>query len=425
MVEYKRTQWDNDFSDAVECRAPENQQYYVEQSDDVKYNEKKYWGFKRVMALVLVAAVAIGGSMGAVLQFANFFNDKSVANIAKAEEKTGSYYIQVPNYEAVDYKASVANEIPDIVERLEPSIVAITNQQIVQSFFYGEINRPTSGTGVVFNINEDSVLIVSNNHVVENSQGLTVAFDDDHTAKAELIGADSDYDIAVIKVKKSDIDDSILKDLKPVILGDSDKLRAGELAIAIGNPLGYTDTVTVGFISGVNRKFRMNSGAYMSLIQTDAAINPGNSGGALLNGKGEVIGINTVKIAETSVEGIGFAIPINEVKPIIDEILNKGHVSKPYMGISGEDVTREIAELYHIKEGLIVRSVQPDSGAEAAGLQEGDIITEVDGEKPVTFEVLVFIIKGKKVGDSLDIVYYREGQRHETQVELKERNQQE
>ncbi len=423
MVEYKRTQWDQDFTTSIDTtRQVERPQYKQDNQsynfdNDVRYAkpQRNTIGFKGILALVLVAALALGGSIGAGFQLAGLLKTETAA------PKIGQYYIQSEPLKAVDYKGDIANDIPDIVARLEPSIVAITNQQVVQSFFYGEINRPTSGTGVVFNINEDYVLIVTNNHVVDNSTELSVAFDDNHTAKAEIIGADVDSDIAIIRVAKADIDEAILEQLKPVVFGDSEKLRAGELAIAIGNPLGYTDTVTVGFISGVDRKFQMSSGRYMSLIQTDAAINPGNSGGALINSRGEVIGINTVKIAETSVEGIGFAIPINEVKPIIEEILTKGHVSKPYMGIYGENVSKEIAELYKIREGVVIRKVEQNSGAAEAGLQEGDIITSVDGESPVTFETIVLAINNKEVGDKLAISYYREGETFDTEVVLKER----
>ncbi len=422
MVEYKRTKWDEDFNTSIDEQYNHVQPQFQQQSQfqyeaDQRYAkpQRKGIGFTGILALVLVAALTLGGSIGAGFRLAGLLTEEKVV------QNTGQYYIQSESLKAVDYKGDIANDIPDIVERLEPSIIAITNQQVVRSFFYGEINRPTSGTGVVFNINEDYVLIVTNNHVVENSQELSVAFDDNHTAKAEIIGADTDSDIAIIRVKKADIDDEIMAQLQPVVFGDSAKLRAGELAIAIGNPLGYTDTVTVGFISGVDRKFQMSSGRYMSLIQTDAAINPGNSGGALINGKGEVIGINTVKIAETSVEGIGFAIPINEVKPIIEEILTKGHVSKPYMGIYGENVTKEIAELYKIREGVVIRKVEENSGAAEAGLQEGDIITAVDGESPVTFETIVLAINNKKVGDAMAITYYREGETFDTEVVLKER----
>ncbi len=418
MVEYNKTKWDEEFAASVVA----NQQSVQEQNRQNPESDfferertRKSWGFKRILALVLVATLALGSSIGFGFRFAG------LGDTEPQQTQPGQYYIQSETLQQVDYKADVANDIPDIVARLEPSIVAITNQQIINSFFYGEINRPASGTGVVFNISADDVLIVTNNHVVENSQGLTVAFDDEHTAEAELLGADVDADIAIIKVKKADIDNAILKDLKPVVFGNSAELRAGELAIAIGNPLGYTDTVTVGFISGVNRKFQMSSGAYMSLIQTDAAINPGNSGGALLNGRGEVIGINTVKIAETSVEGIGFAIPINEVKPIIEQILENGHVSKPYLGIYGEDVPKDIAKLYNVKEGVVIREVERDSGADQAGLQTGDIITAVDDQTPVTFEDIVFAIKAKKVGDSLKITYYREGKSIDVEVILKER----
>lgn len=419
MVNYKRTQWDDIYerADQPSEQARNTASPTTEQTlaSDMDHPREQRFGFAKVSALVLAGALALGGAAGAGYRVAS--------NILGDREPASAYYIEAKQVKALTNSMQSNNDIPSIVSNLEPNIVAVTNQQLQQGFIYGTRSVPVSGTGVVFNINEDSVLMITNYHVVENSNGLVVAFNESESVEAELVGADPDADIAVIKVAKADVSDDILAGLSGVVLGDSDQIKVGEMVLALGNPLGYTDTLTVGYISGVDRDFEMSTGKNQALIQTDAAINPGNSGGALVNLNGEVIGINTVKIADTDVEGIGFAVPINEVKSIIGEILEKGYVSKPYMGISGKTISEDVASMYRITPGVIVEYVDPDSGADQAGLQRGDIITDIDNTGIKTFEELIDYIQSQEIGSSVTVTVKRDDQTLTLTVVLNERQQ--
>lgn len=346
------------------------------------------------IAVIMVAAILTGTAAGVGYQWAGTWNTGGTVQ--------GAYFLDASTVKNVSSNYGLSESIPDMVDRLGGAVVSITSTMVQNDLFYNEVEASGSGTGVVFNKNKDSILIVTNNHVIEDATQLSVAFDRQTSAKATVVGTDPDSDIAVIKVMSSDIPAAVLAKLPTVVFGDSDKLRVGELAVAIGNPLGYDDTVTVGVVSGIDRSLRL-SGRNFNLIQTDAAINPGNSGGALFNSKGEVIGINTVKISDQEVEGIGFAIPINTVKPLIKEILEKGYVSKPYLGIAGQDITKEISENYNLPVGVMVSEVVPGSGAQKAGLVRGDIITKVDGKAIESMEQLIDMISAKKIGDTITL----------------------
>lgn len=238
------------------------------------------------------------------------------------------------------------------------------------------------GSGIVFHVSNKDVMIVTNYHVVANNNMLTVTFLGNYSVPATVVGLDAQTDLAVIKVSQEDLPTEIKGKVKAAPFGDSDELEVGELAVAIGNPLGeaYDNTVTAGVISALNRKIQL-ADKEMTLIQTDAAINPGNSGGALVGPKGTVIGINSIKLVDTRIEGMGFAIPINDAKPIIEELVNKGSVSRPYLGIIGQDINEDVSELYEIPIGVLVREVKEGSGAHAGGIMPGDIIIEFDSEK--------------------------------------------
>jgi serine protease Do len=228
--------------------------------------------------------------------------------------------------------------------------------------------------------------------VVESADAMTVILINGKELEATLVGRDPQTDLAVIKVDPAN--------LSVAELGDSSKLKVGELAVAIGSPMGteYAGSVTAGIISGLNRKVSVGDNT-IKLIQTDAAINPGNSGGALVNSEGKVIGINTIKLAETTVEGMGFAIPINVAKPIIQDLINNKKISRPYLGIQGMTLSKETAEQNKLPQGVYVSDVVPYSGADRAGIKRGDIITMLDGKKVLTIEELIAEIKKHKVGD--------------------------
>jgi len=302
--------------------------------------------------------------------------------------------------------------VVDIAAEVGPSVVMVTTTGTVNTYFGSSIQQG-SGSGII--ISKEGY-IVTNNHVIENSQIVRVVLSDGTEHAAEIVGSDAKTDIAVLKI---DADEN----LTVAVLGDSDKLQVGELAIAIGNPLGtqLTGTVTQGVISSVNRTVQASSNTYVNLIQTDAAINQGNSGGALVNGYGEVVGINTIKYAASGVEGIGFAIPINDVMPIVEDLINKGYVSgRPVIGITVIEVTEQLAYVNNLPEGLYVSGITPGSAAEFAGIREGDVIVAADGTEVKTVDELNTLRDKKKVGEKMTLEVYRNGKNIEIILRLLE-----
>ena len=300
----------------------------------------------------------------------------------------------------------------DIAAEVGPSVVMVTTTSTVNSIF-GTSLQQGSGSGII--ISEDGY-IVTNNHVINNSQIVKVVLSDGREFNATVIGGDAKTDIAVLKIDGAG-------DLTVAVMGDSDKIQVGELAIAIGNPLGsqLTGTVTQGVISAVNRTVEASENTYVNLIQTDAAINNGNSGGALVNGYGEIIGVNTVKYAASGVEGIGFAIPINDVMPIVEDLISKGYVSgRPLIGVKLIEVTEQLASMNNLPVGLYVASVEPDSAAQRGGIKNGDVIVKVNGDEVKTVDALNEIRDSKKVGDMLVFEVYRNGKNVDVVVILQE-----
>ncbi|MGN0586894.1 MAG: S1C family serine protease, partial [Oscillospiraceae bacterium] len=299
--------------------------------------------------------------------------------------------------------------VPEIVKKVKPSVVGISSE------FSGA--AVSTGTGIIMS---DDGYIVTNAHVVQNTENgiteragsVTAVLSDSSECKAEIIGADSRTDLAVIKINPDGLD------LTPAEFGDSDSLLEGELAIAIGNPLGFElyGSTTCGIISALNRKITV--GEYeMNLIQTDAAINPGNSGGPLLNGKGQVIGINSSKIISDYAEGIGFAIPISSAKGIIDDLIENGYVTgRPMIGISGENIGEKTAKYYNLPQGVCVRFITPDSAADVSGIEIGDIIIALNGESVFTMEELNKRLDDLSAGDTVNLTVYRRDT--DTQFEL-------
>ncbi len=313
-------------------------------------------------------------------------------------------------------------DVSAIVEECMPSIVAITNlsEKQLQNWF-GQVQRvevPSAGSGIIVSEDEESLYIATNNHVVESATTLTIRFCDDKTATAEIQGTDPTTDLAVVRVKKSDIDADTLSAIKVATLGDSDKIKVGSQAIAIGNALGYGQSVTVGYISALEREVTTQDEATgtnytNNLIQTDAAINPGNSGGALLNSSGEVIGINSSKYSDTTVEGMGFAIPANTAKMIVEDLITKKAVSQDkaaYLGIQVENVPSEISETYNMPRGAFVKEVFRGTAAEQYGLRAGDIITKFDGRDIQSREALIGRLAYYEAGTQVDVVVQRPSQ---------------
>jgi len=317
--------------------------------------------------------------------------------------------------------ASSSLTIPQIVKKAAPSVVAIKTSITVPNRLNQALSQTSSeGSGIIFDANG---YIMTNYHVVEYADPknpyskyttLEVFLPDGRQSKAQFIGGDKKTDLAVIKIS--------LDNLPVAELGNSDSLEVGELAVAIGNPLGinFAGTVTSGIISAVNRKVQIGD-KVLNLIQTDAAINPGNSGGALVNSKGQVIGINTAKISNLGLEGLGFAIPINDAKPIIDQLVMFGYVKgRPFIGISGREITQAISNIYKIPQGIYVISVTKGSGAEKAGIKVGDIILKLDNKRVISLLELENIKSKYKAGDTVEVVLYRDGKQITTKLTFSE-----
>ena len=379
----------------VVVESVEEQSVEEQSQETIKPKKKKKRFFAKVVAVVL-CAVLFGASAGAGFYFVDKYFDKD-------EEKTEIEYrptVPVTSTIVSANTVETVSDIADIVENAMPSVVSITcksTQNItVWPGYYDQRESASSGSGIIIGENDNELLIVTNNHVVEDTDEVQITFVDGESYKAEVKGTEASVDIAVCSVKKSDIKEETLKEIKIATIGDSTKLRTGELAIAIGNALGYGQSVTKGCISALSREVKIENTTYTA-IQTDAAINPGNSGGALLNGKGEVIGINSAKLADEDVEGMGYAIPISKVLPIIQELMNKEHIpdeEKGYMGVECYTVSKEISELYKCPAGVMLTNVVEGAPADKAGLLNGDIVTKVDGIEMTSNEQLI-----EKVGD--------------------------
>lgn len=311
-------------------------------------------------------------------------------------------------------------DVSSIAKNAMPSIVAITNKSVqeVQDYFSmfsrgsgtQEQEVESQGSGIIIGQNDSELLIATNNHVVEDADTLSVCFVDDQAYEATVKGTDADNDLAVIAVKLSDISDDTMSQIKIAEIGDSDQLQVGEQVVAIGNALGYGQSVTTGVISALNRKIESsNSEEGTSLIQTDAAINPGNSGGALLNMRGEVIGINSNKIGGSSIEGMGYAIPISTARPIIEDLMERqtrtkySEEERGYLGISCINVTSDLSENFSMPQGIFVAQVYSGTGAEAAGLVRGNIVVAFDGVTVQNQEELTKQMQYYKAGESVEI----------------------
>ena len=310
-------------------------------------------------------------------------------------------------------QAGTGYSVSDIAKNCMPSIVAITTKGIeeVRSMF-GTQQRESegAGSGIIVGKNDTELLIATNNHVVSGAEEVSVCFDDseDSVVSAKVKGTDSSNDLAIVSVALSDISDDILSNIKIATIGDSSSVQVGDQVVAIGNALGYGQSVTTGIVSALDREVTIDN-VTSKLIQTDAAINPGNSGGALLNVSGEVIGINSNKIAGTKVEGMGYAIPISTAKPIIAELMNKQtrtpveQNKRGYLGISGLNVDSQVQEMYGIPVGVYISRVYEGTAAQKAGLKKGDIIISCDGETVETMEGLSALLDSMEAGTSVQI----------------------
>lgn len=415
--------------------------------------------FQKKAGATIALAVIFGLVAAVVFQAANFAADRFL--------NTGKSSVQIKTTDSVDLQETASDDstvdkvlsdsengtVAAVAQASMPSVVAITTvsvQEIPSFFGYSshQYKSASTGSGIIVGDNDDELLIATNNHVVDGATTLSVCFIGDDVANAEtetvnagdngdlnvedavsakIKGTDADNDLAVVAVKKSDIPEDTLNQIKIAQIGSSDDLAVGQQVVAIGNALGYGQSVTSGWISALNRTISTDDGTNSTgLIQTDAAINPGNSGGALLNMKGELIGINSAKYADSAVEGMGYAIPISKAKPILEELMNRetrekvDSSKKGYLGVSLANLTTEAIEMYNMPTGAFVRSVEDDSPAQEAGICKGDIIVKFDGQKVSDGDDLLDKLQYYKSGEKIEAVIARatNGEYEENTVEL-------
>lgn len=399
-------------------------------------------GKKIAVAICCGLCFGIFGGMGfwAVNTAGNFLNERighvQIQQIGEepdeqenaesgiAEEETAQEEKQEADIEQTQQVSAVVTDVTAVVKEVMPAVVSINNKYVEKMSFFGQeysSEAQSTGSGIIVGQNDTELLLVSNYHVVAAAEELTVQFVDGEQVQAQIKGTDADKDLAVIAVQLSDISSDTRDEIAIAKLGDSDALTVGEPAIAIGNALGYGQSVTTGVVSALNRAIpNSTSQGYdydvsaadteiNTFIQTDAAINPGNSGGALLNMKGEVIGINSNKIGATVVEGIGYAIPISDAKPIIENLMSKEtrlrveEGKRGYLGITGVDVRSDYAADYGVPQGVYISSVMEGSAADAAGLIRGNIITGINGEQIESMSELKEELSYYAAGDTVEL----------------------
>ena len=424
-------------------------------------HKKNQNSFQKKVGTTVALAVIFGLVASVVFQALNFTADKYLKTKTGTTQigTTESVFLQEASSQESESDQTAADTasgngtVVAVAQASMPSVVAITTvsvQEIPSFFGYGsrQYKSAASGSGIIVGDNDDELLIATNNHVVEGATTLSVCFIGDDVANAEtetvnagdsgdlnledavsakIKGTDADNDLAVVAVRKSDIPEDTLNQIKIAQIGSSDDLVVGQQVVAIGNALGYGQSVTSGWVSALNRTISTEDGTNSTgLIQTDAAINPGNSGGALLNMKGELIGINSAKYADSSVEGMGYAIPISKAKPILEDLMNRetrekvDTSEKGYLGVVLSNLTTEAIQMYNIPSGAFVRGVDQDSPAENGGICKGDIIVKFDGQKVSDGDDLLDKLQYYKSGETIEAVVARadNGEYKESTVEV-------
>ena len=382
-------------------------QWRAEEANTSNKKPKKS-GRGKYAAKLVASAVAFGLIAGLVMQGVTYgFSKAGIGNGAT----------QLATTKTTSSSSSTSSEdLSGVSSNVMPSIVSITGKfETTSQSWFGQTQSSESegvGSGIIIGKKDGKILIATNNHVVVDAKSLSVGFVDGKSASATIRGTDSDADLAVVEVNTKDMKASTLKKIAVITLGDSSKLKTGERAIAIGNALGYGQSVTGGYISALNRQVQLTDKT-MTLIQTDAAINPGNSGGALLNSKGELIGINTVKYSSEDVEGMGYAIPINTAKPIINKLIKNEATSESeqaYLGVSGQTIDSSMASQFDMPSGVYVQQVIKSSPAQKAGISAGDVIVSFNGSNVSTMDGLKEKISNLKAGKKVKIVVKRQNQ---------------
>ena len=420
---------DNGYSQGMGNGAP-----YGTPTGPEKKPEKKNNGGKKVLKLVgsgavfgLAAGLVFWGvSSATVLNKTAGSSQIPSTTLEQQESDTSSETVESSTADTSDTTAGAtattattdtAGTVSKIAKECKSSVVAITTTSVeeVQSFFGTQSYQTQgAGSGIIVAENDDELLIATNNHVVSGAQTLSVCFNDDKDQVYEgaIKGTDPTNDLAVVAVKLSDLSDATKNSIKIATMGDSDNLEVGEQIVAIGNALGYGQSVTTGIVSALNREVTIDN-TTSSLIQVDAAINPGNSGGALFNMNGELVGINSAKYASEEVEGMGYAIPITKAKDILDDLMNRQTRTKVdedkrgYLGVSCLDVSSDASQMYNLPEGVYVKEVGKGGAAEAAGVKAGDIITKFDGLSITNKDTLISTLENYAAGETVEVVVQR------------------
>ena len=393
--------------------------------------KKKKGKFIKIAAKCAVLAVVFGTVSSAAFMGTNYLGRTYFGDKVTLEAETSDVELSKTNTPSVSNASSAGGadvyDVSNIVDNCMPSVVSITNigSQEFRTFFGTyEQESQSSGSGIIIGQNETELLIVTNNHVISNAKEISVYFnsdgeaaDENNVISAKVKGTEPSKDLAVISVQLSDIPQETLDIIKIATIGDSSALKIGEPVVAIGNAYGYGLSVTSGIVSALNREVSVQADGQTitnKLIQTDAAINPGNSGGALLNGNGELVGINSVKFISEEVEGMGYAIPITDVESIIGDLMNKvtrdqvAEADRGYLGITGVDVTEEASRNYGMPVGAYVNTVVEGGAAERAGIQKGDIITKLDGSSVSGFDQLKAALSYYSAGETVPITIQRQ-----------------
>jgi serine protease Do len=394
---------------------PHYQEYQFQRSADQTSFQKdpqprKKRGFvKKAAALIssaLVFGVVAGSTMVGINWAAGAYNNSKSVDISKAETVSSQTTVPATNTSSI----TVGNDVSGIVDRAMPSVVAITSKVVYESqTWYGSMQREGegSGSGIIVGKNDDELLIVTNNHVVEGAEALKVTFIDQQPVDAAIKGTDAESDLAVIAVPLKNISSETLSKIAIASLGNSDTLKVGQGVITIGNALGYGQSVTVGYISALDRSVQTEDGTNRNLLQTDAAINPGNSGGALLNMQGEVIGINSAKYSSTEVEG--YAIPISKAQTIIDNLMTKttrsqvSAADQGYLGVQCKNIDSTTSQQLGMPQGVFIYKIVEGGAASKSDIREKDIITKFDGQSIKTYDDLTNMLKYYKGGSTVAV----------------------
>ena len=432
-VSLDKTNTNDEVNNNANIEGNSRETYRTTQSEDVraralaaqpqkvqgKGKERKKSKVGKAVGLVASAAVfglVAGGVMVGVNTVANSYISSNVetkdnivignqTDIKSESESTAAPATNLSNM-----------DVSTIVDKAMPSVVAIYGKaEITQNSFFGtqSYEAQSSGSGIIVGKTDTELLVVTNNHVIADTDSLEVEFNDGTKAAASVKGGDSDNDVAVVAIKLSDLSEDTLSKISIANIGDSNDIKVGQGVVAIGNALGYGQSVTVGYISALNREVKTEGGTSRNLLQTDAAINPGNSGGALLNMKGEVIGINSAKYSDTDVEGMGYAIPISAVKDLIAELSSKetrtvvAAENQGYLGIQGKDIDEEMAKAYDMPQGIYVYKVVEGGAAASSDLKAKDIITKFDGQSVRSMESLKNMLTYYESGKTVDLTVQR------------------